>query len=74
MSTVSRSAWFSGVAYLLQSAREGAAFMWPMMMVGASMAIWRYASAKAWRRGSVASPQGTWVLMTFSRHPSPTTS
>ena len=32
--------------------------MSPMMTVGASMAIWRYASARAWRKGSVASPKG----------------
>ena len=32
------------------------------------------ASASAWRLGSVASPEETWVLMTFSCHPSPTTS
>ena len=33
---------------------------------GASMAIWQYASAKAWRKGSVASPKRMWVLMTLS--------
>ena len=41
------------------SAGVGAAFMSPMMMGGASMAIWRYASARAWRKGYVASPKGT---------------
>ena len=46
----------------------------PMMMVAASMAIWWYASARAWRKGSVASPKGTWVLTTLSCHPSPTIS
>ena len=56
------------------SAGVGAAFMSPMMMVGASMAIWRYASARASRKGSVASPKGTWALMTLSCHPSPMTS
>ena len=54
--------------------RVGAAFMSPMMILGASMAIWRYASARAWRKGSVASLKGTWALMTLSCHPSPTTS
>ena len=71
---VSRTAWSWGVACPPRSAGVGAAFMSPMMTVGASMAIWRYASATAWRKGSVASPKGTWVLMTLSCHPSPTTS
>ena len=48
--------------------------MSPIMIVGASMAIWRYASARAWRKGSVALPKGTWALMTLSCHPSLTTS
>ena len=51
-----------------RSAGVGAAFMSPMMIVGASMAIWRYASARAWRKGFVASPKGTWALMTLSCH------
>ena len=41
---------------------------------GASMAIWRYASARAWRKDSVASPKGTWALMTLSCHRSSTIS
>ena len=48
--------------------------MSPMMMVLASMAIWRYAEARAWGKGSVASPKGPWMLMTLSCHPSPMTS
>ena len=71
---VSRTAWFWAVACPPQSAGVGAAFMSPMMIVGASMAIWRYASARAWRKGSVTSPKGTLTLMTLSCHPSPTTS
>ena len=71
---VSRTAWSWGVACQPRSAGVGAALTSPMMTVGASMAIWRYASARAWRKGSVASPKGTLVLMTLSCHPSPTTS
>ena len=51
-----------GVACPPQSAGVGAAFMSPMMIVGASMAIWRYASARAWRKGSVALLKGTCAL------------
>ena len=63
---VSRTAWSWGVACLPWSAGLGAVFMSPMMTVAASMAIWRYASARAWRKGSVASPKGSWTLMTLS--------
>ena len=70
---------FDGVADCMvacppRSAGVGVAFMSPMIIVGASMAIWRYASARAWRKGSVASPKGTWALMTLSCHPSLATS
>ena len=73
---------FDGVADCLvlgcglppQSTGVGAAFMSPMTIVEASMAIWRYASARAWRKGSVASLKGSWALMTLSCYPSPTTS
>ena len=74
MSMVSRTAWSWAVACPPRSAGLGAVFMSLMMMVGASMAIWRYALARAWRSGSVASPKGTCVLMTFFCHPSLTTS
>ena len=48
--------------------------MSPMMIVGASMAIWRYASPRAWREGSVALPKGTLALMTLSCYSFLTTS
>ena len=73
-SMVSRTAWSWAVASPLPFAGVGAAFMSPMMMVGSSMAIWLYASAKAWRKDSVTSSKGTCVLMTLSCHPSVTTS
>ena len=44
-------AWCWSVACPPRSAWVGAAFISPMMIVGASMAIWRYASARAWRKG-----------------------
>ena len=52
----------------------GPAFMSPLMMLGASMALWRYTSARAWSKGTVTSLKGTWSLKTFSCHQSPTTS
>ena len=48
---VSRTAWSWGVACPPRSAEVGAAFMSLMMMVGASIAIWRYASAQGLEEG-----------------------
>ena len=73
MLILSRTALSWDVACSPRSAGVGAAFMSPMMIVLASLAIWRYASARAWRKGSVASAKGEWVLMTSNCHPSPTT-
>ena len=74
MSMVSGTPSSCGVACPPGSAGVGAAFMSPIMMVWAGRAISRYTSATAWTKGSVVLPTGMWVLMTFSCHPSPTTS